>query len=336
MEQPHQQEPSPNAEPSRQHEHHHHSRIVLPTGLDEHYNHSLFEELHRAPFEIYETAFGHTLESNDSFPVFIVPEWRNTTGIFSGFSRTATPLVFENMQFLLTWEDVVGASTGVDDDLLHFMQDNNFHATLLIGKAFGPDGNTITFLGLLVSYFQSTQKNILVPFAKLDNFFDDTSEQHLMSDEVKHLELDALHEMLEEQRNSTNSNVFYHPVKYLTDERKQRLQQLEALHFRRLFQLLIRRSFLFSFGYADCLKSEPHALRECLDDTFSIVVKMETTVRGAMDDQIVEELAEINDTFHSKVSEACISASGMGMSGTGTCANFGDLGAYVATASTFL
>jgi hypothetical protein len=315
----------------------HHTRIVLPTGLDEHYNHSQFEELHSAPFEIYETAFGESLDqSKDSFPVFIVPEWRNKTGVFSGFSRTATPLVFENMQFLLTWEDVQSASTGVDDDLHKFITDNNFHSTLLIGKAFGPNGKTITFLGLLVSYFQSTQKNVLVPFAKLDHFFDDTSEQHLMSDEVKHLELDALHELLEEKRsNSTTSGaMFYHPAMEITDERKQRLRKVEAIHFRKLYQLLIRRSFLFSFGYADCLKTEPSSLRECLDDTFSIVVKMETTVRGAMDEQIVEELARINDSYHSKVGEACITASGMGLDGV--CANFGmNMGAYATATSNF-
>jgi hypothetical protein len=315
----------------------HHTRIVLPAGLEEHYNHSQYEELHGAPFEIYEAAFGESLDpSTDSFPVFIVPEWRNTTGVFSGFSRTATPLVFENMQFLLTWQDVQGASTGVDDDLMEFMSDNDFQSTLLIGKAYSPTGRAMTFLGLLVSYFQGTKKNVLVPFAKLDHFFDDASEQNLMSDEVKHMELEALHEMLEEQRsNSTNNELFYHPAMNLTDERKKQLQQLESLHFRKLYQLLIRRTFLFSFGYADCLKTEPHVLRECLDDTYSIIMKMETTVRGAMDEQIVQELAEINDTFHSKVGEACFTATGVDTGMNGICANFGDLGAYVATTSKF-
>ena len=57
-----------------------------------------------------------------------------------------------------------------------------------------------------------------------------------------------------------------------------------------------------------------------------------------MDEQIVEELAEINESFHSKVSEACIAASGVGMmtSGiSGSCADFGDLGAYVSATSKF-
>jgi len=347
---------SPNLEPSSQtqqqdelstptntnNDHHkyepHHTRIVLPAGLEEHYNHSEYEELHRAPFDIYEAAFGESLDlSKDSFPVFVVPEWRNTTGVFSGFSRTAEPLVFENMQFLLTWQDVMGASTGVDDDLMNFMTNNEFQSSLLIGKAFSPTGKSTTFLGLMVSYFQRTQKNVLVPFAKLEHFFDDTSEQNLMSDEVKHMELDALHEMLEEQRsNSTNNELFYHPAMNLSEERKRKLQQLEELHFRKLYQLLIRRTFLFSFGYADCLKTEPGTLRECLDDTYSVVMKMETTVRGAMDEQIVQELSEINDAFHSKVSEACITATGVSPSGiNGVCANFGDLGAYVATTSSF-
>ena len=347
---------SPNLEPSSQaqqqdelstptnndnNDHHkyepHHTRIVLPAGLEEHYNHSEYEELHRAPFDIYEAAFGEALDqSKHSFPVFVVPEWRNTTGVFSGFSRTADPLVFENMQFLLTWQDVMGASTGVDEDLMNFMTNNDFHSSLLIAKAFSPTGRSTTFLGLIVSYFQGTQKNVLVPFAKLEHFFDDTSEQNLMSDEVKHMELDALHEMLEEQRsNSTNKERFYHPAMNLSEERKRKLQQLEELHFRKLYQLLIRRTFLFSFGYADCLNTEPGTLRECLDDTYSIVMKMETTVRGAMDEQIVQELSEINDAFHSKVSEACITATGVSPSGmNGVCSNFGGL-AYVATTSSF-
>ncbi|KAL3906527.1 MAG: hypothetical protein SGILL_009234, partial [Bacillariaceae sp.] len=305
---------------------------ALPTGLDEHYNHTLYEELHSAPFEIYENVFGNPVEGRNSFPVFIVPEWRNSTGVFSGFSRTATPLVFENMQFLLSWEDIVAASSGAHDDLVQYMAQNNFHATLIIGKAMGEKSHT-AFLGLLVSYFQSTQKNILVPFATLDNFFHDTSEQQLLSEDTKHLEFEALHEMLDEERINNSTNPFYHPSMELSHDRKQQLEDLEAAHFRRLFQLLIRRSFLFSFGYADCLKTEPHALRDCLDDTFSIVVKMETTVRGALDEQLLEELASISDHLHSKVSEACISVSGVGgtIYGAGSCdaALGGDFGAFV-------
>merc|ERR1712086_1225573 len=63
-----------------------------------------------------------------------------------------------------------------------------------------------------------------------------------------------------------------------------------------------------SFGYADCLREEPHQLRVCLDDTFSIIVQMEAAVRDAMDEQLVEELAEITKhTRDSKILEACVS-----------------------------
>lgn len=312
-------------------------KVTLPAGTDNHFNESLFEELHNAPFEIYAAAFGHRLEGRKSFPVFIIPQWKNETGIFSGFSRTATPLIFENMKFLLTWDDIVETSPGADDSLLQFMDGNNFHSTLIIGKAFGEEGSHKAFLGLLVSYFQGTLKHILVPFATLDQFFHDTSEEHLMSESTKHLEMEALHEMLDEKRlNDTSS--FYHPMLQINDERKQRLEDMETMHFRRLFQLLIRRSFLFSFGYADCLKTEPHALRDCLDETYSIIVQMETTVRGALDEQIVRELAEINEmTHYGKVREACLSGSGSGsMYGMGSCGgDFGALGAFTAYPATY-
>jgi hypothetical protein len=325
---------------------HHHKKknkfsFSLPTGIDKHYNHSLYEELHNAPFVIYERTFGNPVEGRDSFPVFIVPEWKNTTGIFSGFSRTATPLIFENMQFLLTWEDIVQASSGAHEDLIQFMEENNFHSTLLIGKGLSEDSSHTPFLGLMVSYYQNTMKHILVPFATLDNFFHDTSEQHLMSEDIKHLEHDALHEMLDEERiNNSTIHAFSHPDMILGHAHQQDLQDLEAAHFRRLFQLLIRRSFLFSFGYADCLKTEPYSLRDCLDDTFSIVVKMETTVRGALDDQLIQELSGISESLNSKVSDACISVSGVGgtMYGAGSCDAYmgGDLSAFVITPSTLM
>jgi hypothetical protein len=312
----------------------------LPTGLEEHYNHTLFEELHNAPFAIYERTFGNPVEGRESsFPVFIVPEWENTTGIFSGFSRTATPLIFENMQFLLTWEDIVQASSGAPENLIQFMEGNNFHSTLLIGKAISGDASHIPFLGLMVSYYQNTMKHILVPFATLDHFFHDTSEQHLLNEGTRQLEHDALHEMLDQERikNST-VHAFLHPEMIHSDDHHQDLQDLEAAHFRRLFQLLIRRSFLFSFGYADCLKTEPYTLRDCLDDTFSIVVKMETTVRGALDAQLIMELSEISESLDSKVIEACISVSGVGgaIYGVGSCEAYmgGDLGAFVITPTT--
>ncbi|KAG7350799.1 hypothetical protein IV203_010159 [Nitzschia inconspicua] len=314
----------------------------LPTGLDKHYNQTLYEELHNAPFVIYERTFGNPVEGRESsFPVFIVPEWKNSTGIFSGFSRTATPLIFENMQFLLTWDDIVQASSGAHEDLIQFMEDSNFHSTLIIGKALSEDSSHIPFLGLMVSYYQNTMKHILVPFATLDNFFHDTSEQHLLSEDTRHLEHDALHEMLDEERiNNSTVHFLSHPDLIIGHDHQQDLQDLEAAHFRRLFQLLIRRSFLFSFGYADCLKTEPYQLRDCLDDTFSIVVKMETTVRGALDEQLIHELSGINERLSSKVGEACVSVSGIGgaIYGAGSCDAYmgGDLGAFFITPATIL
>lgn len=312
----------------------------LPTGLDKNYNHTLFEELHSAPFEIYERTFGKPVEGREtSFPVFIVPEWENTTGVFSGFSRSAKPLIFENLQFLLSWEDIIQASSGAHEDLIEFMDENNFYSTLIIGKALSEDASHTPFLGLMVSYYQNTMKNILVPFATLDNFFHDTSERQLLSEDTKHLEHDALHEMLDKERTSNSTiHSLSHPDMILGHAHRQDLQDLEAAHFRRLFQLLIRRSFLFSFGYADCLKTEPYQLRDCLDDTFSIVVKMETTVRGALDEKLIHELTGISESLSSKVSEACISVSGVGgaIYGAGSCDAYmgGDLGAFVVNPST--
>ncbi|MGK3734761.1 MAG: hypothetical protein ACI8RD_001608 [Bacillariaceae sp.] len=304
---------------------------ILPTGENT-YNHSLFEELHSAPFEIYESSLGQGKEEReDSFPVFIVPDWkRDTTGVFSGFSRTATPLAFQNIQFLLSWDDIVEASTGAEDSLVDFLDESNFEASLFIGKTLGAESH-VPFLGLMVSYEQRSQKNVMIPFAKLENFFHDTSEKHLLSDSIKHLEHDALHGMLDEERSSSKSSnnatnsFFHHEIIHGTNQKEQ-LEDIEAIHFRRLFQLLIRRTFLFSFGYADCLKVEPHNLRQCLDDTFSLVVQMEASIRGALDDLLVEELGSVTKTnSSSRVSEACISASS-GSYGTGDCSAFEGLG----------
>ena len=281
---------------------------TLPTGLVEHFNKTLFHHLHDAPFDIYASALDQKMEKGESFPVFSVPQWHNATGIFSGFSKNATPLVFENAQFLLHWHDIVTANSGASEELENFMQNNNFYSSLTIGKAFRNDLH-INFLGLVVSYYQyGAEKNILVPFARVEDFFDDTSEQHMLNPNLKALELDALHDMLNEKRNS--SSQFYHPAWEISEERKQLIEDLEIIHFQKLFQLLIRRSFLFSFGYADCLMSEPNELRSCLDDTFYSVVKMETSVRGALDNQIAERMTEISESFRSKVSEACMTERG--------------------------
>mmetsp|Transcript_19097 Transcript_19097/g.33644 ORF Transcript_19097/g.33644 Transcript_19097/m.33644 type:complete len:141 (+) Transcript_19097:27-449(+) len=131
---------------------------------------------------------------------------------------------------------------------------------------------------------------------------------------------------------NNSTSAFYHPSLKHSHDRQEELEEIEAAHFRKLFQLLIRRSFLFSFGYADCLKSEAHALRDCLDDTFSIVVKMETAVRGALDEELVKELAEVSNSYETQVSEACVTVSGVGgaIYGAGSCDSYlGNLGSFV-------
>eukprot|EP00934_Nitzschia_sp_Nitz4_P007045 Nitzschia sp. Nitz4//scaffold90_size81538//40194//41321//NITZ4_005320-RA/size81538-processed-gene-0.50-mRNA-1//-1//CDS//3329560014//7035//frame0 len=325
-----------------EHHYHHHeehaapsgkrdrSMYSLPTGFDTYFNQTLFNILHDAPFHIYEDALGHSLES-DSFPVFALPEWYHLTGVFSGFSKKASPLIFENLQFLLEWEDIVESNVGVGSRLGTFIEDNNFRANVIIGKSIGDNARSVPFIGMVVSYYQyGSKKNVLVPFARLEDFFDDSSEMHLLNPDTKNLEMDALHELLDQAR--SNTTHFYHPALAHTEERKAQLEDLEIIHFQKLFQLLIRRSFLFASGYADCLLNEPHGLRQCLDSTFYSIIKMETNVRGALDDQILEQLAEINHTFHSKVSEACISTQNNGLGiiyGSGSCSQAHDLAAFV-------
>lgn len=323
------QEESPDEAIHRQKRRNDKSKIKLPSGtLGRAFNSSLYEELANAPFEIYESAFDiRDEEREDSFPVFIVQDWRkDTTGVYSGYSRTATSFTFQNMKVLLTWNDIVEASTGADRDLSQFIQRNKFEASLFIGKTLDEHVSHVPFLGLIVSYHQKSQKNILVPFGKLENFFDDTSEKYFMSDSVQHLEHDALHELLDAERlNNNSTSSFFHPeivANTRNSNRKEQLEDLEAIHFRKLYQLLIRRTFLFSFGYADCLREEPHSLRACLDDTFALVIQMEATVREALDDELIQELAKITElTKDSKLREACVSVTpgsfGMNECGTG-------------------
>ncbi len=313
------------------------SMYTLPTGLASHYNETLFDELHNAPFRVYAEALGHELDENESFPVFALPQWINTTGVFTGFSKQATPLIFENVQFLLHWDEIVATATSpISSDLAAHIADNNFHASLIVGKSIG-NGANVPFIGMIICYYQfGSSKSVLVPFSKLEDFFDNTSEKHLLDPKTKSMEMAALHDMLEERR--TNSSTFYHPALAHSEERKAQLEDLEITHFQKLFQLLIRRSFLFSFGFADCLVNEPHNLRACLDDTFYHIIDMETTTRGALDDEVIDKLAEINETFHSKVSEACVSVQGSGngmMYGSGSCYNTNDLGAFFGNFATF-
>lgn len=323
------QEETPEEARHRQKMRNDRSNIVLPSGkLGLEYNRSLYEELHNAPYEIYESAFDiHEDEQDDSFPVFIVKDWqKETTGVYSGFSRTASSFIFQNMQVLLSWNDIVEASTGADPELNRFIERNNFEASLFIGKTLAGTNSDVPFLGLIVSYHQKSQKHILVPFGKLEHFFDDTSEKYLLSESIQHLEHDALHNMLDEERATNSTNKFFHPEMVGDTSNKKQMKQLEdieAIHFRKLYQLLIRRTYLFSFGYADCLREEPHTLRACLDDTFSLVVQMESTVRDALDDQLIEELAKVaNYNKDSKLREACVSMT-PGSFGTNECARVG-------------
>jgi hypothetical protein len=322
-------------------DHHHHKRtthddkasrkVILPTGFDSHYNRTLYHRLLVAPFEIYADIFDHHFWGETSFPVFAVPDWQNRTGIFSGFGKSGDSLIFENMQFLLHWHDIIGASDGVSQELYEYMSDHDFHASLIIGKAHQELAET-AHLALVVSYYQfGSKKNVLIPFARIEDFFDDTSEQHLKNSDTKDLEMSALHEMIRAKR--SNSTSFNNPAMNNSDERIEAFGVIEAFHFQKLFQLLIRRTFLFSFGYADCLMQEPDYLRQCLDDTYSSVVKMETNVRGALDDQIVEQLAVVNDRLHTKVAEACVSFQNMGASlyGSRSCDDTLDLGTLITT-----
>ena len=329
------QEPLPQHQQSKKRRVlHDKSMYTLPTGLSEHFNETLYDELHNAPFDIYEHAMGHYLPEDDVFPVFSVPSWRQEPGVFSGFNKQAEPLIFEHSQVLLNWTDIMGASTVTGQLINDYIADNNFHANLIIGKAFKDVSHNFAFIGLLVSYWQyGAKKNVLVPFGHLEDFFNDASEKHLSDPETRHIEAEALHEMLEQKL--TNSSEFYHPTFAHTQGHRDRLEDLEIIHFQKLFQLLIRRSFLFSYGYADCLMQEPDYLRECLDDTFQSVVHMETSVRGALEEQIVEQLAEINESFlHEHVTEACISFEG-GIIGTEGCEETNDLSMYATAFGSF-
>jgi hypothetical protein len=335
---------SPSTKSAAQESHHHHQQphyhphqaqsamkkmLSLPTARSEFYNETLFEILHNSPFEIYEQAMGHTLEEGESFPVFTLPTWYKTTGVFSAFSKTATPLIFENSQILLEWQDMVASSHGISPALKVFIADSNFHASLIVAKSFGYQG-VKSFLGLVVSYYQfGVEKHVLIPFAKVGDFFEESSYTQVSDGSIRNIQMSALENLLaQKESNSTNP----HPILELRDSRKEELENLDAIRSQKLFQALIRRSYLFSFGYADCIRSSPYHLRECLDDAFSGVVKLETSVRGALDKELAEHFGQINESFHSRVSEACImvqGSSGAGAFGSGSCYDFEDLRHFV-------
>jgi hypothetical protein len=216
-------------------------------------------------------------------------------------------------------------------ELYEYMTTHEFEANLIIAK--GHKGaDIIPHLAIVISYYQfGTKKKVMVPFARIGDFFDDTSEKHLANEEVKEMEMDALHEMIQSKR--SNSTLFSESFPENID-RAQGYATVETLHFRKLFQLLIRRSFLFSFGYADCLmQDELDDLRKCLDDTFTNVVKLETNIRGALDDQVAEMIAIVNERSHVKTIEACVSfQNNMGsINDASSCSNMLDLGSVVAS-----
>ena len=188
---------------------------------------------------------GIDLEEDEAFPVFSMPAWYNVNGVFSAFSKTATPLVFENSQVLLDWEDITSASRQSGGKLAEFIADSNFRSSLIVGKAFGND-EIKAFLGLAVSYYQfGVQKNVLVPFARVEDFFQDSSDRYLRDPSTKNLEIAALHELLEKKKSNGSTP---HPIFELSANHQQRLEDLEATQFQKLYQVLIRRSFLFSYG----------------------------------------------------------------------------------------
>jgi hypothetical protein len=305
---------------------------VLPTASDEYFNQSLFEHLNNAPFDLYEQALGHHkadyYDVSLGFPVFTMPTWHNTTGIFSGFSKTAVPMIFENTQILLDWKNILATSNGASRKLIEFIGDSNFHASLIIAKCYG--GNTVThFIGLVVSYYQfGVEKNILVPFARVEDFFEDMAHSNMFDPSTKHLEVEALNRMLNHKQ--PNMTV-PHQAMQIRDARQVGLENFEINRFQQLFQVLIRRSFLFSFGYADCLHQDPYNLRQCLGETFKDVVKLETNVRGSLDAENAAQLEAINDVYHSNVSEACIMVQGgrMDYVGRGSCYDMGDVRSFV-------
>ena len=301
--------------------------VKIPSSRSDGFNETLFDWLHNAPFDIYEKSMGHKLDEDEPFPVFTMPTWYNVTGVFSAFSKAATPLIFENAQVLLGWDNMLEASNGASESLMEIIEESNFHASLIVGKSFGFSGVS-SFLGLVTSYYQfGVQKHVLVPFARVEDFFDDSSDYS--DPTTKDLEMAALHDLLAQKKsNSTNP----HPVLELRDARIDELENLEAIRFQKLFQALIRRSFLFSFGYADCLGSSPYHLRECLDDVYLNLVKQETNVRGALDKELATHMAQINESFHSHVREACIMVQGeIGGPGfgSGSCYDLSDLRSFV-------
>ena len=309
--------------------------VVLPTGMNYHYNQSMYDNLLNAPFEIYSQIFrGLRFNTEKYFPVFAVPSWQKRIGVFAGFGKVAETFIFENLQFLLQWKDILGASDGVSMELYEYITSHDFEANLIIARGHKGD-DIIPHLALVISYYQfGTKKNVLIPFARIGDFFDDTSEKHLADEEVKEMEMDALHEMILSKR--SNSTLFSKEIFSESSDRAQGYATVETLHFQKLFQLLIRRTFLFSFGYADCLmQDEPDNLRNCLDETFTSTVKLETSVRGALDDQIVEMISIVDERSHAKTVEACVPfQNNMGsISDAASCSSMLDLGSVIARSS---
>jgi len=71
---------------------------------------------------------------------------------------------------------------------------------------------------------------------------------------------------------------------------------------------------------------EPHSLRECLDDTFKLVVQLEASVRGTLDNLLLKELVSVLQIPSPKVSETCISVSSSSYGTGGDCSTSEGLG----------
>eukprot|EP00980_Cylindrotheca_fusiformis_P016311 scaffold4844_cov112-Cylindrotheca_fusiformis.AAC.9 len=295
--------------------HHHKSRqdSLLPTGSDSrYYNQTLYHTLLLAPFEICSDVFDDVW-SETSVPVFSMPDWkRQKTAngrIFSAYhGNEGDSILFEHQQFVLRWEDLLAvAGDGIPSSLSEYTSNHDFQADLIVGKVHGEsiattsreevNGASIAgpmHLALVVSYLQfGNQKNVLIPFARVKDFFDDDD------DTLKELDLEVLIESTTwpHRTNSSDAvNASSSSISPLTSdsERIQAFENMETDHIPKMFQMLIQRTFLFSFGYADCLlqeeEEEPeYNLRQCLDDTYSSVIKMETNLRGALENLKEEE-----------------------------------------------
>ena len=332
------------------HEHtfHHQDNSTTTESLDvSSFNQTLYEHLYWAPFDIYEQAMAleEPQDEDSSFPVWTVPTWMGKKGVYSAFGKTAEPLIFEHEQELLDWTAIQAVSNHAPAELEAFLGESQFEGSLILAKYFGEprpqNDQNDSFLGLVMSYIQfGVQKHVLVPLARLDDFFDHDIPLHKES--TQHLEVTALHELIMSKLSSSNDTSTDQAILQSMEQRSQLLENLHDLQFQQLYQVLIRRSYLFSYGFADCLHQDPYALRDCLDETFDETVRLETKLRGAMAQKLQDHVGSINQDFHSTVQEACWQAqnsnpmmgtNNMYVGSAGSCHSINDLQQFVAMSS---